>query len=75
VPSGRSVLPAIFRVWLAATFIISCLLIFRSVANQPCATPVACILPSVYLAWKPLLILFGVAVVGRALISTVRILR
>ncbi len=71
---ARSVLPDIIRVWVAAAVIIVALFIFRGIADQPCDSPAACILPSVYLAWKPLLMLLGVAVVGRGAISTGRIL-
>lgn len=69
---GRSAFPDIIRLWLATAFIIVALFIFRGVANQPCGSATVCLAPAVYVALKPLLMLVGVAVVGRAVIGTVR---
>ncbi|MFF1635629.1 nuclease-related domain-containing protein [Leifsonia sp. NPDC058248] len=67
-----SVLPDIIRLWFVTALIIAAILTFRSVANQPCLSPTACIVPAVYLAWKPFLMLGGVVVVGRTVIVTIR---
>lgn len=69
-----SALPDIIRLWFTTAVIVVAILAFRGFANQPCTTPTACILPAVYLALKPLLILFGLAVLGRAAYATVRLL-
>jgi hypothetical protein len=69
---GRSVLPDIIQLWLATALIIAALFIFRSIANQPCGSPAVCLVPAVYVTLKPFLMLVGVAVVGRAVIVTVR---
>jgi len=66
----RSVRPGLFRLWLATAFVIGAILLVRGIANQPCATPLACLIPAYYLAWKPLLIVGAVAVVGRAVFLT-----
>lgn len=58
--------------WIQAAAVIGAILIVRAFANEPCTSPTACLLPPLYLAWKPLLILLAVAVVLRAAIATVR---
>jgi hypothetical protein len=67
-----SVLPEIMRRWFGAAVIIAAILIFRGIADQPCQSATACIVPAVYLAWKPLLILAGAVVIGRAVFFTAR---
>lgn len=67
----RSVRPGLVRLWLATAFVIGAILIFRGIANQPCGSPLACLVPAFYLAWKPLLIVGALAVVGRAMFLTV----
>lgn len=66
----RSVRPGLVRLWLATAFVIGAILIFRGIADQPCASPLACLVPAFYLAWKPLLIVGALAVVGRAVFLT-----
>ncbi|WP_345761697.1 nuclease-related domain-containing protein [Diaminobutyricibacter sp. McL0608] len=73
--NGHPALPDIIRLWFATAIIITGLLIIRGVADQPCGSPTACLFPAVYMSLKPLLVLAGIAVIGRAVISTVRLLR
>lgn len=72
--SRRSALPETVRLWCATAFIVIAILVFRGIANQPCLSAASCILPAVYLAWKPLLVLLGVIVVGRAVFLTARLI-
>ena len=46
------------------------ILVIRSVANQPCTSPVACMLPTIYLGFKPLLVLGAIAAIGMGTIGT-----
>ncbi|MFJ3491536.1 nuclease-related domain-containing protein [Leifsonia aquatica] len=66
----RSVRPGLVRLWLATAFVVGAILVFRGIANQPCASPVACLVPAFYLAWKPLLIVGALVVVARAVFLT-----
>jgi hypothetical protein len=72
--SRRSALPEMVRLWSVTAFIVIAMLIFRGMADQPCLSPASCILPAVYLAWKPLLMILVVVVVGRAAFLTARLL-
>lgn len=67
----RSLRPGLVRLWLATAFVVGAIFIFRGIANQPCVSPPACLVPAFYLAWKPLLIVGALAVVGRAVFLTV----
>lgn len=58
--------------WMQAAAIIGAILVVRAFANEPCTSPTACLLPPLYLAWKPLLIVLAAAVVLRAVVFTVR---
>ncbi|MGN6760212.1 MAG: nuclease-related domain-containing protein [Leifsonia sp.] len=71
--SRRSAFPEMVRLWCATAFVVIAILVFRGIANQPCLSPASCLLPSVYLAWKPLLMLLGIVAVGRAGFRTVRL--
>jgi hypothetical protein len=44
--------------------------ILRGVADQPCTSPITCVIPSLYLAFKPLLILGAIAAIGAGAIGT-----
>jgi hypothetical protein len=68
----RSAVPSIIRMWLITALVIGGILILRGIADQPCASPAACIVPAVYLGWKPVLILVAGAFVVRAVFGTVR---
>jgi len=56
--------------WFSVGFVIAVILVVRSIANQPCASPVACMLPAIYLGFKPLLILAGIVTFGIGAIGT-----
>ena len=60
----------LLKLWLSVGFVIAVILIVRSIANQPCASPVACMLPAIYLGFKPLLILAGIVTFGIGAIGT-----
>lgn len=62
----------VLQPWLQAAVVIGVLLAVRAFAHQPCEQPEACLLPPLYLAWKPVLILLAVGVTLRAIVVTVR---
>lgn len=70
--SSGSRVAGLLQPWLEAARVIGAILIVRAFADAPCASPTACLLPPLYLAWKPLLILLAASVVLRAVIATVR---
>ncbi|TDP99013.1 MULTISPECIES: nuclease-related domain-containing protein [unclassified Leifsonia] len=63
------------RLWAGAAIAVTAILIIRGMANAPCTTPTGCILPAIYLAWKPLLIVGGVVAIARAMFGTFRAMR
>ena len=58
------------KLWFAVAFIIIGIFAFRSIANQPCVSAVSCIVPSLYLGVKPLLMLAGAAAIGFGGVAT-----
>ncbi|WP_348788435.1 nuclease-related domain-containing protein [Leifsonia sp. NPDC080035] len=70
-PTRRAILLHVLRLWAVATAVLVGILILRGIANQPCTSPTGCIIPSMYAAWKPLLMLIGVAVGGSTIVGTV----
>jgi hypothetical protein len=54
--------------WLTVLLIVAPMLAFREFANQPCSSPVGCIIPAVYLGLKQLMIFVAgiVILVGTA---------
>jgi len=68
---GKRVGGGIARLWGAAVLVVVGILVFRGLANQPCAAPTLCLLPPIYLALKPALLLAGIAAVGIAIVGTV----
>lgn len=68
--SARSPFADVPRVWAAAILVVVAALVFRGMANQPCSATSGCLLPPIYLALKPLLILGALAAIGRAVIVT-----
>ncbi|MFF2053313.1 nuclease-related domain-containing protein [Leifsonia sp. NPDC058194] len=67
-----STLPRLLGLWLTTAAAIGAILIIRDLAAQPCTGPAACMLPALYSAWKPLLIVAGIALIGRAVLLTFR---
>ena len=57
------------KLWFAVALIIIGLFTFRSIANQPCVS-IGCIVPSLYLGVKPLLLLAGAAAIGFGGVAT-----
>lgn len=72
--SPSSALADVLRLWFGAALIVIPILIFRGIADQPCANPTACFLPGIYLAWKPFLLLGMAFAVGAAVLGTARVL-
>lgn len=58
------------RAWSGAAIVIAAILIIRAVADQPCGSPLACVFPSVYTAWRPLMVFGGFVAVALALLRT-----
>lgn len=58
------------KLWFAVAFVIIGIFTFRSIANQPCVSAVSCIVPSLYLGVKPLLMLAGAAAIGFGGVAT-----
>ena len=66
---GQSALDLV-KLWFTVALIIAAMFIFRSIANQPCDS-IGCIVPSVYVAVKPVLMLAGAAAIGCGGLATV----
>ena len=62
----------LIKLWFAVAIIVVAILTFRSIANQPCVSPVGCVVPLLYLGMKPLLVLAGAAVIGFGGLATVK---
>jgi hypothetical protein len=60
----------LFRLWFAIGLIVAAIFMFRGYADQPCATALTCLVPSFYLALKPLLIFGGVIALLTGMIGT-----
>ncbi|MGN7798162.1 nuclease-related domain-containing protein [Leifsonia sp. 22587] len=66
----------LLRPWGMVVVAIVGILVFRAFADQPCTSPTGCLLPPLYLAIKPFLILGIVGLVASALLQNVaRLLR
>ena len=61
----------LMKLWIAVALIIIGLFTFRSIANQPCVSALGCMVPSLYLGVKPLLMLAGAAAIGFGGLATV----
>ncbi len=62
----------LLKLWFSVAIIVVAIFTFRSIANQPCVSPVGCIVPLLYLGVKPLLMLAGAGVIGFGGIATVK---
>jgi hypothetical protein len=60
----------LLKLWFAVGVVIVAISFLRGVADQPCTSPITCIIPSLYLAFKPLLILGAIAAIGAGAIGT-----
>jgi hypothetical protein len=60
----------LLKLWFAVALIISAILIIRGMANQPCTSPVACMLPPIYLVFKPLLVVGAIGSIGFGVVGT-----
>lgn len=60
----------LLKLWFAVGLILTVILVVRGIANQPCTSPVACMLPAIYLGFKPLLVLGVIAAIGMGAIGT-----
>lgn len=77
VPAARKGTPGssagdIVKLWFAVVFIVIGILTFRSIANEPCVSAVSCLVPTLYLSVKPLLVLAGVAAIGFGGLATLK---
>jgi Nuclease-related domain len=72
---GRGVEPAsvtdLVKLWFAIGIIVAALLMLRGYADEPCTSAIGCVVPSLYMAVRPLLILGGVVVIGGGFIGTI----
>jgi Nuclease-related domain len=66
----KSTVSDLFRLWFAIGLIVAAIFMFRGYADQPCATALTCLVPSFYLALKPLLIFGGVVALLTGMIGT-----
>lgn len=60
----------LIKFWFAIGLIVTVILVIRGIANQPCTSPVACMLPAIYLGFKPLLVLGAIAAIGMGAVGT-----
>ncbi len=60
----------LLKLWLGVGLVVGAILFIRSIANQPCASPVTCMLPAIYLGFKPLLVLAAIATISGGVIRT-----
>ncbi|MDY7528876.1 MULTISPECIES: nuclease-related domain-containing protein [unclassified Cryobacterium] len=67
----RVTLGDLVKLWLACGLIITAMSVLQGIANQPCTSPAGCVLPSLLMAFAPLLNLGVVAALGAALVGTV----
>lgn len=73
-PSSSAVKPSaqtLVRWWAVAVVVVIGVLAIRAIADQPCGTPITCVVPPAYIAARPLLLLLAAVTVGRALIGTI----
>jgi len=70
-PSGRSgpSFGALLKLWFGTAIVLVAILVFRSIANQPCTTGI-CLVPLFYQGLKPLLVLGVIASIGIGAIGT-----
>jgi hypothetical protein len=54
---GRVTVGDLLKLWFGFGFPVVLILIFRDAANQPCTSPVGCLLPTFYAGLRPLLML------------------
>jgi hypothetical protein len=59
------------KLWFATAVIIVALLMLRGYADQPCASAIGCVVPTLYMAVRPLLMLVGVLVIFGGFIGTI----
>ncbi|MEV8212510.1 hypothetical protein [Leifsonia sp. NPDC077715] len=76
-PERRPVdVAGIVGLWASALTVLAAVLIFRALADQPCTAAAACLLPPIYLAVKPLLVVACLVFLVRAAIGTlIRLIR
>jgi hypothetical protein len=60
----------LMSLWFSVGLVVTGFLVFRGYANQPCATPVECMIPVLYASLKPLLTIVVLAIVGMGAIGT-----
>ncbi|MFM9920421.1 nuclease-related domain-containing protein [Lacisediminihabitans sp. H27-G8] len=60
----------LIKLWMSIAVVVVVILLFRDLANQPCTTPLSCLVPPLYLGFKPLLQLVLVGTVGIGIIRT-----
>lgn len=60
----------LLKLWFGLGFPVLLILIFRDVANQPCTSPMGCMLPAVYAGLRPLLMLAVPALLGLAALGS-----
>ncbi|MEB0303762.1 nuclease-related domain-containing protein [Cryobacterium sp. 10I1] len=67
----RVTLSDLVKLWLACGLIITAMSMLQGVANQPCTSPAGCVLPSLLVAFAPLLNLGVVGVIVAALVGSI----
>lgn len=67
---GRVSFGDLLKLWFGVGVALVAILIFRDVANQPCASPVGCLLPSLYAGLQPLLMLAVPALIGMGVLGS-----
>lgn len=66
----RATVGDLLKLWFAIGLIVTVVLVIRGFANQPCTSPVACMFPPLYLAFKPFLVLGALAAISMGAIGT-----
>jgi hypothetical protein len=59
------------KLWFSIGVVFAAILLVRNLANQPCDGPVACIIPTLYMALRPLLMLLAVAGVAMGVLGSI----
>jgi hypothetical protein len=59
------------KMWAGIGLAVAGILVFREIANQPCASPVVCLVPMFYVALKPLMMLGALALLCLGVSGTV----
>jgi hypothetical protein len=76
-PKRATTSPAdLIKLWFGTALILTAIFVIRGVADRPCTSPIACVFPPIYLAFRPILDLgVGITILGCVIGTLVLIAR